>query len=470
MRIRSWQLGTRPSKTRIPFRYGKACLTECPQAMLEMVVEFSGSVVRGYAADCLPPLWFDKSTERKFAEQIGDMIEVVAQSANNAVLAGELSGISELVSLLWETQGLRERPPLLHNFGHSMVERCAIDAFCRFSKSSFRELLSSGRLYGDFAVELDAWGMLKQIRPWRQDHSSKQIAVRHTVGLSDPLTPSDENSQSEVADGLPVSLEDHLNLNGIRYLKVKVGNRGKADVERLQNIMKVVTSTGICGMKFTLDGNEQYSSIAEFAEFWEQLKSLDDLQQFTKNVLVIEQPLRRDIAFNGAATVGLRRLSREVPVIIDESDSSRDECWKAICVGYSGTSSKACKGVTKSLLNRQLIEEVQQVNEDRTYLMTGEDLCCVGVVPLQMDLALSSVLGLTHVERNGHHYHAGLSYLPAAMYDDILEMHGDLYRSVDGLPALAIERGMLNLTSVNRDGFGFGIDPRFEEYQSVRQG
>jgi len=470
MRIRSWQLGTRPSKTRIPFRYGKACLTECPQAMLQMSVEFSGSVVRGYAADCLPPLWFDKSTERDFAQQIDDMTEVVAQSANNAVLAGELNGISELVSLLWETEGLAERPPLLHNFGHSMVERCVIDAFCRFSETSFRELLCSGRLYRDFAVALDAWGMLKHTRPWRQDHSSKQIAVRHTVGLSDPLARGDENSQCEVADGMPVTLEDHLNLNGIRYLKVKVGNRGKEDVERLQNIMKLVTLTGARGMKFTLDGNEQYNSIAEFMGFWEQLKSLDGLQSFTENVLVIEQPLRRDISFSDAATLGLRRLSREVPVIIDESDSSRDECWKAICVGYSGTSSKACKGVTKSLLNRQLIEEVQQVNEDRKYLMTGEDLCCVGVVPLQMDLALSSVLGLTHVERNGHHYHRGLSYLPSSMYDDILEKHGDLYRSVDGIPALTIKDGMLNLTSVNRDGFGYRIDPRFEEYQAVRQG
>ena len=471
MRIRSWRLGTRPSVTRIPFRYGTACLTECPQAMLEITVEFSNAVVRGYAADCFPPLWFDKSPERTFTQQIEDMIEVIAQSANNAVVAGELNGVGELATLQWEDGGIDTRPPLLNNFGHSMVERAVIDALCRNAKTSFREFLCSGKLYNEFSVVLDAWGVLKTMRPWRQDHSNDRIAVRHTVGLSDPLTAGDgvALSSDECVD-LPVSLEDHLRVNGIRYLKIKIGNRGKADIERLQEIMKVVTSAGNAGMKFTLDGNEQYSSISEFTEFWEELKSLGELKQLTQNVLAIEQPLRRNIALNDSATLGLRRLSREVPVIIDESDSGRDECWKAICVGYSGTSSKACKGVTKSLLNRQLIEEMQQANEDREYLMTGEDLCCVGVVPLQTDLALASVLGLSHVERNGHHYHAGLSYLPEEMYGDILVSHGDLYRNVNGVPALRIDHGMLNLTSVNEGGFGFRINPRFDTYHSVREG
>ena len=48
MRPLSWRLGTRPSKTRIPFRYGQACLTECPQALLEIKLEIDGRVVNGY--------------------------------------------------------------------------------------------------------------------------------------------------------------------------------------------------------------------------------------------------------------------------------------------------------------------------------------------------------------------------------------------------------------------------------------
>jgi len=438
--------------------------------MLEMTVDFDGTLVRGYAADCLPPLWFDKSPEREFTQQIDDMIEVISHSAKIAVEIGKIDSVSTLVSVLWETLCTRGRPPLLENFGHSMVERCAIDALCRFAGKSFRDLLSAGELYGEFSVALDAWGLRKRVRPWSLDHSSDQIAVRHTVGLSDPLTTKDLVGEHCVEDGLPVSLEDHLLRDGIRFLKVKIGNRGKLDVERLLDIVRVVSSTVNHRVQFTLDGNEQYNSMVEFRAFWDEMNATPGLKEFVENVILIEQPLRRDVALDESATSGLRLLSREVPVIIDESDSSPDQCWKAISVGYSGTSSKACKGVTKALLNRQLIADLQQANEDREYVMTGEDLCCVGVVSLQTDLALVSVLGLAHVERNGHHYHTGLNYLPSDMYESVFEAHGDLYRSVGGIPALRIESGQLNLTSVNKAGFGFSIDPGFEEYQTVRQG
>ena len=56
------------------------------------------------------------------------------------------------------------------------------------------------------------------------------------------------------------------------------------------------------------------------------------------------------------------------------------------------------------------------------------------------------------------------------MYGDILVSHGDLYRNVNGVPALRIDHGMLNLTSVNEGGFGFRINPRFDTYHSVREG
>ena len=46
--------------------------------------------------------------------------------------------------------------------------------------------------------------------------------------------------------------------------------------------------------------------------------------------------------------------------------------------------------------------------------MTGEDLTIQAGLALQQDLALVSLLGLTHVERNGHHYVNGMAGLPAA--------------------------------------------------------
>jgi len=40
-------------------------------------------------------------------------------------------------------------------------------------------------------------------------------------------------------------------------------------------------------------------------------------------------------------------------------------------------------------------------------VLTGEDLCNLGPVAFLQDLAMMALLGIEHVERNGHHYFAG---------------------------------------------------------------
>ena len=46
--------------------------------------------------------------------------------------------------------------------------------------------------------------------------------------------------------------------------------------------------------------------------------------------------------------------------------------------------------------------------------MTGEDLTTQAGLAVQQDLALVNLLGITHVERNGHHYVNGMADLPRA--------------------------------------------------------
>ncbi len=64
--LKETRVGLRASTTRIPFRYGKACLTTCPQAVAGVTLEVNGRAQRGYSGDCLPPGWFDKSPDKDF--------------------------------------------------------------------------------------------------------------------------------------------------------------------------------------------------------------------------------------------------------------------------------------------------------------------------------------------------------------------------------------------------------------------
>ena len=79
---------------------------------------------------------------------------------------------------------------------------------------------------------------------------------------------------------------------------------------------------------------------------------------------------------------------------------------------------------------------------------------------------MMALLGIEHVERNGHHYYRGLSLWPAEWQDAVLAAHGDLYhRHRDGIVCLRIREGRVALGSVNAAPFGVTtlFDPsRFE--------
>jgi hypothetical protein len=89
-------------------------------------------------------------------------------------------------------------------------------------------------------------------------------------------------------------------------------------------------------------------------------------------------------------------------------------------------------------------------------MLSGEDLSNIGPVALLQDLAAAACLGITSIERNGHHYFAGLSQFPASVQAHILEHHGDLYtRSTAGWPRLDVKNGRLQIGSVLAAPFGY---------------
>jgi len=143
------------------------------------------------------------------------------------------------------------------------------------------------------------------------------------------------------------------------------------------------------------------------------------------------------------------------PVIIDESDSEVESLPQALDLGYAGTSHKNCKGVFKGIANACLLAKRRRENPSRNLLLSGEDLCNIAPWALLQDLAVQATLGIESVERNGHHYFAGLSVFPEAIREPVLAAHTDCFvRSERGWPRLDVRDGRLKLGSVNRAPFG----------------
>jgi hypothetical protein len=219
-----------------------------------------------------------------------------------------------------------------------------------------------------------------------------------------------------------------------------------ADLERLRAIAAVL-DRGREPYFATLDGNEQYADMRGVAELWARMKAEPGLARLVASILFIEQPVHRQAALERPVT-GIDK-----PVIIDESDDALDAFPRARALGYRGVSSKTCKGLYKSLLNAARCAAWNRASAPNFFFMSGEDLTIQPGLALQQDLALVSLLGLTHLERNGHHYVNGMAGLPQAEQDAFLAAHPDLYEESHGAVRVRIEDGMLAIGSLDCAGY-----------------
>ena len=85
----------------------------------------------------------------------------------------------------------------------------------------------------------------------------------------------------------------------------------------------------------------------------------------------------------------------------------------------------------------------------------------LGTVLLQVLQNLVNLLGITHVERNGHHYVDGMAALPAAEQAAFLDAHPDVYERSHGAVRLKIRGGRIDVGSLGGVGFASGAMPDF---------
>jgi L-alanine-DL-glutamate epimerase-like enolase superfamily enzyme len=406
----------RDVKLRMPFRFGVVTLTEAPQAFARVKISLQGRAAEGAAAEMLAPKWFDKNptlTNEDNFEQLRDSM----RQARAAYLAGGEN-----------TAYGHSRPSvgLVENFGPALLDRAVLDALCRALGISFYDAIRKNIVGLDLPSQF-----LETLKP------ASQIAARHTVGMVDPITSLD--NRTPVKDGLPETLEEVIARYGHRWFKLKVGGDAKADVDRLSAIAAVLDQIPE-PYHVSLDGNEQYAEAGAVID----LLSRIDNKRLASSIVFIEQPIKRQ----NALAADISRLAKLKPVIIDESDDSLDAFPRAKALGYRGVSSKTCKGLYKSLINAARCKAWGD-----GYFMTGEDLTIQAGIALQQDLALVSLLGLTHVERNGHHYVNGMAGLPAHEQEQFLVNHADLYEQTYGAVRVRIKGGMMQMKSLDCPGF-----------------
>ena len=347
----------------------------------------------------------------------------------------------------------RQLNHLTASHGSTLMERALIDALGTGRGLSYHALLKSNELALDFGRihgELQDLAAADVIA----EQPVTQFYIRHTVGLADPIWTADIAADERLDDGLPQSLQEYIDVQDIVYFKIKVNGDSENDLERLRAIAALVDRHER-QYYISLDGNEQYKDMDSFLELLARIEEDKRLQRFYASVLYIEQPLERSIALNSELAPGIRSVSAQKPMLVDESDGDLDVFKKAVELGYLGVSSKNCKGMIKALANLALVQKLN--NGETRYFLTGEDLMNLPVVPLQQDLAHLAVLGVTHAERNGHHYVRGLDHLSEKERQACRELHGPLYRQMEDTTVLDIGQGRIDISSLQVPGLGVGM-------------
>lgn len=439
---------------RLPFRFGAATVRSCPEVYVRVRIRFSdGSTAVGCAAEMMIPKWFDKNPALSNEENF--------QQLRDALLAARVAYTADrLPRTAWQhfahhykallATGLQAGlNPLVASYGPALLDRAIFDALCLKLNCSFAAG-TSGNAAGmelrgyDLADDLADFDMTRFLS---LQMPRTHIAARHTVGLADAIAHADTPADAP-ADGLPASLEAAIARYGHHHFKLKLCGDIEADLARLTAINSV---TQAHARLVTLDGNEQYANADAFAEFFTRLTSTKALEPLVAKIVFVEQPLRRDQAL----AQDVSTLARRIPLLVDESDATLDAFVQARALGYTGVSSKSCKGFYKSVIN--VARCAQWNSQDHThYFLSGEDLTMQAGIGVQQDLALASWLGLAHVERNGHHYVNGLMAAPAAEQQNLQRAHDTLYENTFDAVRLHIKGGQISLASLQCPGFGTG--------------
>ena len=449
-------------RLRLPFRFGVVTLTDAPQCFVRARIELpDGTSHWGAAAEMLAPKWFDKnlalSNEDNF-DQLRLSLAIAAGAymdpATPRTAFAHFAAHYDQQIAICAARGLNA---LTACFGPAQIDRAILDALCRSVGCSFYDAVRANLPGIDSALlpgripdlaGFDMQRFLAGLTP------STSIAARHTVGLVDVIGGQPRRAN----DGLPESLEEVIAAYGHTFFKLKVGGAIDADMQRLAEIAAVLDRIPV-PYHISLDGNEQYEGLDALLELWGRIQASPVLKRLVASILFIEQPITRQHALDKDVSA----LSLIKPVIIDESDDDLAAFPRARVLGYTGVSSKCCKGLYKSILNAARCAMWNAQPDSRNYFMTGEDLTTQAGLSVQQDLALVNLLGLTHVERNGHHYVNGMADLPEAEQDRFLAAHPDLYQRSEGAVRLAIRNGRLALGSLACTGFASAAYPDWEE-------
>ena len=254
-----------------------------------------------------------------------------------------------------------------------------------------------------------------------------EIPVWHLVGGLDALEQEDLTG-GEPNDGYPVYLREWIERDGLNCLKIKLrGNDAEWDYERLVRIGTISQDLGV--QYLTTDFNCTVTDPAYVNEILDRLE-LEELETFLR-ILYVEQPFPYDLEKN---RIAVHSVAERKPLFMDESAHD----WKHVCLGrelgWTGVALKTCKTQTGALLSLcwARAHGMDLMVQDLTNPMLAQ------IPHVLLGAHAGTIMG---VESNGMQFYPNASLKEAKLHPGVYQRN----------------RGMLDISTIKGNGFGYGI-------------
>lgn len=322
--------------------------------------------------------------------------------------------------------GLKEELPILASLlGVSPIDASLHDGFGKVNEICSYEGYGPKYVNHDLSFYLGEKFRNKYITGYIKPEYSSEIPIFHLVGGLDELR-REETAGSP--DGLPVSLEEWIERDGLFCFKIKLkGNDLDWDVKRTKEVTQVITESlkkqGRKDFYLSVDSNEMHTSPEAVLEYLRRVKK--EVPEAFERILYVEQPVSRDIE---KYMFDMGMVAEVKPVLADEGITNLRSFDLAMKLGWSGVAIKTCKCQSSVII---LAAKAGELGIPYSI----QDLTCPGLAFVQSAGFAARTKPIMGVEYNAR------QYLPFA-FKDVQEKYLELFKVEEG----KIKTGCLNGT------------------------
>jgi L-alanine-DL-glutamate epimerase-like enolase superfamily enzyme len=446
IKIKNVELHFLPVETRVPLKFGAEVLTYVTCARVAVsVVNGCGNIATGWGETPLSVQWvwpsdlaYEERHEalKQFSEILVDVwkrdhtsghpMEIGADFIDN-ILPRELNtfnanrGESEKMPWLVALVVCSAFDIAVHD-AYGIVNN--IHIYKTYNKKYMNKDLSSWMTPADDA---DVSFVGKYPEDFFVKPENKQ-PVWHLVGGKDPISES-ELVGDEPDDGYPILLEDWIQTDGLKCLKIKLrGNDGEWDYDRLVKVGEISIRNGVNWL--STDFNCQVQDVNYVNEILDKL--LVEYPQIYGMILYVEQPFPYDLEEH---RIDVHSVSARKPLFMDESAHDWHLVKLGRSLGWTGVALKTCKTQTGALLSMCWAKAhgMTLMVQDLTNPMLAQ------LPHVQLAANSGTIMG---VESNAMQFYPAVS-APEA------KVHPGIYQR---------RNGVLDLSTLGEYGFGYRID------------